>query len=123
MQTIMPATFLLFLFMTASSILAVFPLAIGLGFVVFSKRKMYGAAVIASGLVGGAIGIGFLAVVSWIFGLLPLPHVEIWILFFACGFSFAGMAIAFIGFFAPLFRVDTRWAARRMPDSDGNRQA
>jgi len=117
----MSTTFLLSLFMAASSVLAMVPLLLGLGLLVFSKRKQYGAAILAASLAGGVVGIAFLALSSCIFDLLSQLHFEVWVLFFASGFSFAGIAFAVMGFLAPLFRVKARWAGRREAKShDGN---
>ena len=115
----MPSTFVLFLALVTLAVFAVMVFAWGMFFVLFTRRRSYGAITLACECLGG-IGV-MLAIQVLRLVFFPSGNAssfETLLLVFGAGFGFAGGFYAVVGFFSPLFSYNNRWSARkRVPNN------
>lgn len=106
-------TFVLFLLMLLSPVLALAVFCWGIGILLLTRRRTYGFAVLATSLAGGIGSLLVVYALGLIFDFAAGLDVTNWLVIFAAGFGiFGGMAGA-LGFLAPLFSGNNRWFIRR----------
>lgn len=99
--------------MLASPVFALIALAWGFGFLLFSEQKKYGIAILVASIAGGGISLSIIFALSFVFDFGSALNTKGILIFFASGFGIAGCTVGAICFFAVLFSVNNRWAARR----------
>ena len=110
----MPSTFILFLALIALAVFAVVVIAWGMFFILFTRRRSYGAKTLTCGCLGGiGIMLTILALRLAFRSSDNAPSFETLLVVFGAGFGLAGGFYAVVGFFSPLFSYNNRWSARK----------
>ncbi|MBX3666053.1 MAG: hypothetical protein KF834_10250 [Burkholderiales bacterium] len=102
----------IFLVLMGSAVLGAVMLLISLGLTLTRTWWRAGLIIFGAGVIGAALGVMALVILSWLLGLLDTPA-ETWIMFSAAGFGWASLVSGSVLVLIAMLRQSNSWVERR----------